>query len=139
MCSKRQNCGMTLIEVLIAVLVLSVALLGALKLQNEGIRLNADSRYTIVASAYAHDALDALSFDRSGNRSAWTGIKSTSVGDSSDGASAALAWLAKLQSDLPDGKAEIGCSAKKCHVQISWSPPGREQVVADFYTYDSGS
>lgn len=137
MCSKRQARGMTLIEVLVAVLVLSVALLGALKLQNEGVRLNADSRYTIVASAYAHDALDALSFDRSGNRAIWTGITTASDAGSLQGAAAT--WLGNLKRDLPDGKALISCAKKKCHVQITWSPPGREQVVADFYTYDSGS
>lgn len=139
MCSKRQARGMTLIEVLVAVLVLSVALLGALKLQNEGVRLNADSRYTIVASAYAHDALDALSFDRSGNRAIWTGITTASDAGSLQGAAAT--WLGNLKRDLPDGKAAVSCSAtdKQCHVYISWAPPGRDTVEADFYTYDSGS
>ena len=60
MLSKRHSQGVTLVEVLVAVLVLSVGLLGALKLQTEGVRLNADSKYTVLATTYAQDALDAL-------------------------------------------------------------------------------
>lgn len=128
--------GSTLIEVLIAVLVLSLGLLGALKLQVEGVRLNSDSRYTVLASTFAHDAMDALAFDRFNDKTTWTGIVEGTVASSlSEGR--AREWLVALQRDLPDGKAAVGCVNKACSVLISWTPPGRDKVTARYDMYDN--
>jgi type IV pilus assembly protein PilV len=137
MSSKKHNQGVTLVEVLVAVLVLSLGLLGALKLQTEGVRLNADSKYTVMAAAYAQDALDALSFNRAenkaANRSAWTSIKTGSTTSSGD----AGEWLARLKRDLPAGKADVSCAANACTVVVSWTPPGRDPVSATYSMYDN--
>ncbi len=132
MLSKRRSQGVTLVEVLVAVLLLSVGLLGALKLQTEGVRLNADSKYTVLATTYAQDALDALAFDRSNERAAWAGITASSTAASGQ----AGTWLAGLRRDLPSGKANVSCAAQACTVVIFWTPPGRDPVSATYSMYD---
>ena len=130
----RQQRGATLIEVLIAVLVLSIGLLGALKLQTEGVKMNANSRYTVIATTLAHDALDAIYFDRSNSATAWTGVTTAST---AAGASGRLGdWLTRLQAELPDGKASIACANNACTVQIFWSPPGQDEVSATYSMYN---
>lgn len=131
MLNKRHSQGVTLVEVLVAVLLLSVGLLGALKLQTEGVRLNADSKYTVMATTYAQDALDALAYDVSNERAAWAGVTPSSTSASGQ----AGAWLAALRRDLPGGKANVSCAAQACTVVISWTPPGRDPVSASFSTY----
>ncbi|MDP5240739.1 type IV pilus modification protein PilV [Uliginosibacterium sp. 31-16] len=135
MSSRKNSQGSTLIEVLIAVLVLSIGLLGAFKLQTEGVRLNADSKYTVIAASYAQDALDALSFNRLNDKTTWVSITSSSVGAGLSGRPGE--WLMNLQRDLPDGNASIGCASKACTVEISWTPPGRDPVTAKYSMYDN--
>lgn len=125
--------GSTLIEVMVAVLVLSLGLLGALKLQTEGVRQNADSRYTVLASTYAHDALDAISYDRTNQKSSWM-MSSGSMANGLTGRP--QVWLTNLQRDLPDGKADVGCTGNKCTIQITWVPPGRAMVTAKYEMYN---
>ena len=131
---SHQQCGATLVEVLIAVLVLSLGLLGALKLQTEGVKMNANSRYTVIATTLAHDALDAIYFDRSNSASTWTAVTAAST---AAGASGRLAsWLTRLKAELPDGKASIAWANNVCTVQIFWSPPGQDEVSATYSMYN---
>lgn len=149
---SKASRGMTLIEVLIAVLVLSVGLLGALKLQNEGLRLNTDSKYTVVASALAQDALDTLSYDRFGDRSNWVSMNAAAGVACDSGASSvagsatrAAQWAQRVSCNLPDGRAEISCATSSgstisaCEVVLKWTPPGREQISASYKTFDAAS
>lgn len=153
-CEFHHQRGAGLIEVLIAVLVLSLGLLGALKLQTEGVRQNADSRYTVLAAALAHDALDAITYDRFGDKSDWLGIdsigsphacsstvsSSASASVSADG-DRADDWLDKVACDLPGGKARLSCAdsaaagARTCKVELQWTPPGRDSVTASYEMY----
>lgn len=127
--------GSTLIEVLIAVLVLSIGLVGSLKLQTEGVRLNADSRYTVLASTLAQDALDAIAFDTSNEKSVWTTIVEATTASGVTGRPAE--WLARVQKNLPDGKANITCASHQCTVVLKWTPPGRTEVRAVYEMYNN--
>ena len=132
---RKAQRGVSLVEVLIALLVLSIGLIGALKLQAEGVRQNADSRYTVLAATYAHDAMDAIAFDRSNAQASWMMSAGTAPSSLSG---RAKEWLTALQRDLPDGKAAISCSSgdKKCTVTLTWVPPGRDQVEAKYEMYN---
>lgn len=134
--NRGHQAGSTLIEVMIAVLVLSFGLLGALKLQTEGVKQNADSRYTVMAAAFAQDALDAVGFNMRNDRASWVSI--TTASDPAAMTGRPAEWLAALQRDLPAGKAVVGCSTsdRSCTVRISWTPPGGSEVIANYEMYD---
>ncbi|CAN1604628.1 type IV pilus modification protein PilV [Pseudomonas mediterranea] len=59
-CSKRPQEGMTLIEVLVAVLILGVGLLGAAMVQLNALKYTDSSRMTSQASFIAYDMLDRI-------------------------------------------------------------------------------
>jgi len=59
-CSKKTQGGMTLIEVLVAVLILGVGLLGAAMIQLNALKYTDSSRMTSQASFIAYDLLDRI-------------------------------------------------------------------------------
>lgn len=59
-CSRRAQEGMTLIEVLVAVLILGVGLLGAAMVQLNALKYTDSSRMTSQASFIAYDLLDRI-------------------------------------------------------------------------------
>jgi len=59
-CSKKAQEGMTLIEVLVAVLILGVGLLGAAMIQLNALKYTDSSRMTSQASFIAYDMLDRI-------------------------------------------------------------------------------
>lgn len=59
-CSKQAQDGMTLIEVLVAVLILGVGLLGAAMVQLNALKYTDSSRMTSQASFIAYDMLDRI-------------------------------------------------------------------------------
>lgn len=135
-CKKKAR-GSTLIEVLIAVLVLSLGLLGALKMQTAGMRLNADSRYSVMATTYAQDALDAVTFNPLGEKTVWTSITCNTAASALSGTP--QTWLTRLKNDLPSGCAAVSCdaSARSCTVLIDWTLPGQtDKTEAKYVIYN---
>ncbi|CAH0312223.1 type IV pilus modification protein PilV [Pseudomonas mediterranea] len=59
-CGRRPQEGMTLIEVLVAVLILGVGLLGAAMIQLNALKYTDSSRMTSQASFIAYDMLDRI-------------------------------------------------------------------------------
>ncbi|WP_210641022.1 MULTISPECIES: type IV pilus modification protein PilV [unclassified Pseudomonas] len=59
-CSNKAQGGMTLIEVLVAVLILGVGLLGAAMIQLNALKYTDSSRMTSQASFIAYDILDRI-------------------------------------------------------------------------------
>lgn len=112
MLNPKAQQGSSLMEVLVAVLVLSIGMVGALRLQSEAVRQNADSKYVTLASLYAQTALDNFGVTSSGV--AWVGQS---------------AWEASVTAGLPQGEAEIDCSTTPtvCSVEISWIAPGNTE------------
>jgi type IV pilus assembly protein PilV len=119
--------GSTLLEVLIAVLVLSVGLLGALKLQTLGMRQNSDSRYVLTAASLGQDAMDQIGYVRSSSTD-WTLLKTAKATDADT--TPVLKWLYHVQTSLPAGKAAISCTGGECTVTLYWTPPGAEEMKA---------
>lgn len=105
--TARQR-GMTLIEILVAVVVLSVGLLGLAGLQIKGIQVNQGSAYRWQASMLAEDIADRIRADKTGASNGdykVTGGAASGTGSPAT-QSAVTDWLARVKT-LPGGTADI--------------------------------
>jgi len=125
--------GSTLLEVLIAVLVLSVGLLGALKLQTLGMRQNSDSRYVLTAASLGQDAMDQISYARLTSPN-WIVVKTDTA--PATPATPKEKWLKQVQSSLPAGKAEISNDSGLYTVTLYWTPPGADETKAIYVVHN---
>ena len=120
--------GSTLIEQLIAMLVLSIGLLGVAGLQLTGLKNTGSAYYRSQAAIYTHEMLDRL---RANYQAAIDGnyditLKALSdLTQPSTGASVAAVdtydWLRNLDSVVPGAKGAIDCDANSvCLVTVQW-------------------
>ena len=69
----KRHAGFTLIEVMIAVLIISVAAIGIVQLQTVSIGLTGDSRDNLVAAQLSFEIADTIrSLETANNGNAWT-------------------------------------------------------------------
>ncbi|CAI8816564.1 MULTISPECIES: type IV pilus modification protein PilV [Pseudomonas] len=118
----RCQIGMTLIEVLVAVLILAVGLLGAVMLQLNALKYTDSSRMTSQASFIAYDMLDRIRANSGADYSLRRGAR----------APASTATTSVRDVDLHDfeanirgfagesGKGSVAVSADEVTVSISW-------------------
>jgi len=118
----RYQIGMTLIEVLVAVLILAVGLLGAVMLQLNALKYTDSSRMTSQASFIAYDMLDRIRANSGADYSLRRGAR----------APASTATTSVRDVDLRDfeanirgfagesGKGSVAVSADEVTVSISW-------------------
>ena len=134
---RRTNRGFTLLEILVALLVLSIGLLGLAGLQTFSLRNNHSAFLRSQAVVLAYDALDRMRSNRDqamlGTGSAYNSTYSQAAGSysatdcSSNCTSSALAtydlaaWKAEVER-LPAGAARISIdSNNKARVEVQWS------------------
>ena len=131
---RRDCAGFTLLEVLVAVLVLSIGLLGLAGLQTQGLRNNHSALLRSQATALAYDALDRMRGNRDqamlGAGSAYNTFFTTSVSSincSSNCNSAQMAqydlaaWKDQV-GRLPAGQGQIAIDANdKATVSVRWA------------------
>jgi type IV pilus assembly protein PilV len=134
--------GMTLIEILVAIVVLSVGLLGLAGLQLKGLQVNQGSVYRWQAAMLAEDIADRIRADRAG---ALGGNYTVTAGVASGAASGATLaaindWLTRVQG-LPGGTAGItapaGAAGNQVTITIGWVDT-RAQAGAGQTTVASG-
>ena len=122
--SKKGSIGFSLLEVLIAVLILSIGLLGLAALHATSLKSNHGSYHKTQAAILAYDMVDRLRVNRpqaingSYNQLFTEGDKSgTSLADTD-----VNNWLASTANLLPSGDGEIACAATGiCTVQVRWN------------------
>ncbi|EZQ16028.1 type IV pilus modification protein PilV [Pseudomonas sp. G11-1] len=122
--------GVSLLEVLVAVLVLAIGVLGAVSLQINALRYNASAAYNTQASFLAYDMLDRMRANAD-NLSSYTININSACADSSPGASI----LATDRQDfahavsclLPGGYGSVAVNGNLATVTIGWS---EERIVA---------
>jgi type IV pilus assembly protein PilV len=104
----ERSAGFTLIEALVALVVLSVGLLGVAGLQLSGLRYNMSAGSRTQASYLANDVLDRM---RANLTSARKGDYDINFGGVKTGSSLAAgdvtAWLAEISAVLPAGQGRI--------------------------------
>lgn len=103
---RRRHSGFTLIEALVALLALSIGLLGIAALQLNGLRNNLSASYRSQATYLAYDILDRIRANRR-NRTAYQ-IDLGSPAMPTDVASRDLnAWKTNLATTLPQGNGTV--------------------------------
>lgn len=120
---KTKARGFTLVEALVALLALSIGLLGIAALQMTGLRANLSAAWRSQATYLAYDILDRMRANRTSVASYATGFGPlpTPGGVAEDDL---IAWRANLSSTLPNGTGSVtvgGATGLTVTVQISWS------------------
>lgn len=132
--------GVSLLEVLIAVLVLAIGVLGAAALQLNAMRFNASAAHTTQASFIAYDMLDRMRANAANLASYATTVEScpaTSLAPGSIGATDLADFARAVGCQLPNGSGSIAINGGRATVTIRWSEariqaeePDREFVVS---------
>jgi len=136
-CEARQR-GMTLVEVLVTVVLISVGLLGVAALQLTSLRANQEAYASSQASVLAADILDRMRANQQGvrtgqyaalNGKSETGTKGTNGGDDM------RAWQDSIQAMLPGaapvGSVEVNDTGRIVTVTITWGERANETSSVD--------
>lgn len=114
--------GFSLIEVLIALLVTSVGLLGLAALQAKSLQYNHGAYLRSQANILAYDMADRMRINRDVARTngynislsatAPSGIERVQIDQSE--------WLALLARILPAGDGAVTCASRVCEITVKW-------------------
>ncbi|QSA96725.1 type IV pilus modification protein PilV [Methylococcus sp. EFPC2] len=121
---RRIQSGFTLLEVLVAVLVLSIGLLGLAGLQAHGLKTNHSAYLRSQASMLAYDILDVLRSDR---QAALNGGYNLALGDAAPSGgtvpqSQLNNWLTeRVERRLPQGDGAVQVSSGRVTITIQWN------------------
>jgi type IV pilus assembly protein PilV len=132
----RQS-GFTLLEVLIAIVVLSIGLLGLAGIMASSMRNNQSATHRTQASVLAYDIIDRMRANRAAARAG--GYNSAmSAGVCAAGAPAGTVqaqdvagWRRQLACALPEGKGSIAVAGGKAAVVIQWNDSRGTQGLAN--------
>lgn len=128
--SIKQQSGLTLLEVLIAILIIAFGLLGVASIQITGIKNNQSAYYRATANILAYDMLDRMRANKKGLiNGSYDSAGSFLDGKTSPGSSSTMAekdtqlWLTQLGNQLPSskGKIEAAANASVLRVTIQWN------------------
>ncbi|QJQ94283.1 MULTISPECIES: type IV pilus modification protein PilV [Halomonadaceae] len=115
--------GVTLIEVLVAVLILSLGLLGVAAMQTKSLSMNHSAYMRSQANSMAYDVIDRM---RANRGAALSGAynhqrKAAAPAGGSVAATDVRDWLSDLEVTLPDGLGEILLSnGNRVSVTVEW-------------------
>ena len=122
--TARRESGVTLIEVLIAVLIMGIGLLGMAAMQTTALRNSQSALERSQAAMHAYSILDAM---RANEAEAVIGrynlATPTCVAPAADGSLARadlIEWFGDLQALSESACAEIACDSVECSVILTW-------------------
>ncbi len=121
--AQRLQRGVSLLEVLIAVLVLSFGLLGLAGLQMSALRNNQSAMERSMAVVESYTIVDAMRVDRTNaiNGAFNIALDSTPSG-SSFAANELVKWRARLVLLLgPDATGSVNCNGADCTIVVQWN------------------
>lgn len=132
--AKRSNAGFTLIEVLIALVVMSIGLLGLAALQIQGMKYNSDAYFRTQATTLAYDIIDRMRANATAARSGLYAATTAPAGSSDCEAAACSApdlaqydlkrWYDALAVRLPkplDQPSSIQSAGGQHTITIRWA------------------
>ncbi|VAX10062.1 Type IV fimbrial biogenesis protein PilV [hydrothermal vent metagenome] len=117
-----EQSGFTLLEILIAMLVLAVGLLGLAGLQATGLKNNHSAQFRTDAAIHAYDILDKMRLNKA---VAKAGEYDIAVADDAPPGSRLVdtdraAWLDSLAAALPSGDGALATAAGVTTVTVQW-------------------
>lgn len=121
-CLVQSQQGVTLIEVLVAVIVLSIGLLGLAGLQSVGLTHNQSANFRSTATMMTYSILDSM---RANRTEAMNGSYNITLGASIPSGSSIAGqdldnWLSELTLRLPAGTGAINVDNNVVTVTIQW-------------------
>lgn len=131
--SPQRQRGISLVEAMIAVLVLSIGLIGLASLQISGLRFNRDAFLRSQATVLAYDVIEQMRIDSENaiDNSAYTGSYAQADAQagctigSSDSTSAITCWRVRLRDTLPGATLAVagpaGADNDQFTVSVTWS------------------
>jgi len=121
--ARSAQTGMTLIEVLVAILIFSFGLIGLIGLQARALQFSTSAEDTSRAALLANEIAASITT---------TTISGTAVSVS---ASAAAAWQTRAadpqSGGLPNGAVAIAASGNSASITITWTPPSAASGAAN--------
>lgn len=139
---RRQQLGVSLIELLVAILIFAFGMLGLAGLQNRTLGFSQVSLYRSQATALSDDVLDRMRADRASAKSGgWDTKLETTASDMSTATFAERdlkEWKSQVESLLPDGQALVKYEAAqggRVKVDIRWNE--RDAKQSEWVTYSA--
>jgi type IV pilus assembly protein PilV len=118
----KKNQGASLIEVLIAVLILGTALLTLSSLQSRSLQFNQSAYFRSQANILAYDILDRIRINREKATDYDLVLSDTAPTGTTLRDKDLKGWLDAITVMLPGGDGTVDCDAdKKCTVNILWT------------------
>lgn len=131
----KNQIGVSLIEVLVALLITSVGLLGLAALQARSLQFNHGAYLRSQANILAYDMADRMRLNKDVARAGGYNLAM----DASKPSAGSLVntdknqWLTLIESVLPAGDGSVSCVSNICTLTIKWREAG--QTVDDSFTY----
>lgn len=142
----KQQSGATMIEILVAVLIISIGLLGIAGTQTLGLANSQSALHRSYAAQLANELADAMrlspnnlatfdGFATDPNANAALNANCTDAGQGCNAAAMATeflnAWEQRIEANLPDGRADISLVNDLYVVNIEWKDLRTNQVRQD--------
>jgi len=137
---KSQQRGTSLIEALVAMVVLSLGLLGLAGLQLNSMKTAQGAHLRAQAAEHAYDILDRMRADRLQARSGQYSIDLDASPPNGTGlaASELRSWLALIASTLPDGDGSIAMpDTETVTITIQWNDSRAGGTETEHYVLQS--
>ncbi len=131
-CGGARSRGFSLMEVLVALLVLAIGLLGLAALQARGVKFNHDAYARSQATYLAYEVMDLMRANRA-NAAAYVAAADPGgvCNPTASGAANDLAcWYDALQATLPAGGATIAANGNQFDVTIRWQERGAREATS---------
>lgn len=130
-CGTQRSAGFSLVEVLISIVVLSVALLGTAALTAASLKNTNGSYYRSLATILADDMLDRMraNIDRARDKKYnFTDAGSIVAGTSLEHFDC-VEWLNAVQDALPGGTGTVDVEAGSATIVITWGDDGENSFT----------
>lgn len=131
--------GFTLIEVLVALLVLSIGLLGVAGLQLASLRDSQDAYMRSQASILAMDITERMRANRDAARANEYDIALTATPAAGTARSAQdlQEWRTRIADALPNGKGAVSTAPELVTVTVQWSNRQDGEDATDSFVYET--